>query len=588
MAGGSSDRQSCALLLAKIVPKQTQIKSWRLTELDFVRHVWSGTRTREDYVSRKTWALGIDPAQPRVVRGKAKRATTQSLNWVIANKPGSPAVSMRVMDGPDPKANAYTFLFSSSKAAADGQHFKELIMNILTQNVAQQQAQAARAEAAATETQNAAPVTITPRADRPLSTNDLRKFVLMKRTDLAALHRELVITGDLTEAEFWAGREHLLFAEESLERQRKGRPTQMLELRDTTTNEKGDIKITITPERAQQIFMEYPVVKRAYDENVPDPLSPVEFWTRYLTSKLFDRNRASSRSAATQHTTKDDPIFDKYLQKEDDGDEPLHQRAPTSSLLINLYATSEDHDETGNCKDFTMKPGVLRSTLPLIRKFNEHSTNVLDAGLQSSAKRQRTETPDELYNSQLDMEDLRGPCTDSGIELGLQAGQQILDSGNPGNDITNGQQSQSVDPRALADSLQSWRNQLYKFVPGKKQVEDTFTSLSQNVTDRVNVKSRKNQLPDDLVQAMANLQTATSEFLRQFWAAIYDDSESGKERSDKMASYLMNTHTKIAPMMTAARNEGHDPQIVRDAFMPTLDAVNKALAIYKARSASQR
>lgn len=27
------------------------------------------------------------------------------------------------------------------------------------------------------------------------------------------------------------------------------------------------------------------------------------------------------------------------------GDEPLHQRAPTSSLLINLYATSEDHDE---------------------------------------------------------------------------------------------------------------------------------------------------------------------------------------------------------------------------------------------------
>lgn len=131
---------------------------------------------------------------------------SQSLEMFFS-KPGSPAVSMRVMDGPDPKANAYTFLFSSSKAAADGQHFKELIMNILTQNVAQQQAQAARAEAAATETQNAAPVTITPRADRPLSTNDLRKFVLMKRTDLAALHRELVITGDLTEAEFWAGRE---------------------------------------------------------------------------------------------------------------------------------------------------------------------------------------------------------------------------------------------------------------------------------------------------------------------------------------------------------------------------------------------
>jgi hypothetical protein len=46
----------------------------------------------------------------------------------------------------------------------------------------------------------------------------------------------------------------------------------MLELRATTTNERGDIKITITPERAQQIFIEFPVVKRAYDENVPDPV----------------------------------------------------------------------------------------------------------------------------------------------------------------------------------------------------------------------------------------------------------------------------------------------------------------------------
>jgi citrate lyase gamma subunit len=46
----------------------------------------------------------------------------------------------------------------------------------------------------------------------------------------------------------------------------------MLELRGAGTNEKGDIKITITPERAQQIFIEYPVVKRAYDENVPDPV----------------------------------------------------------------------------------------------------------------------------------------------------------------------------------------------------------------------------------------------------------------------------------------------------------------------------
>ena len=71
-------------------------------------------------------------------------------------------------------------------------------------------------------------------------------------------------------------------------------------------------------------------------------------------------------------------------------------------------------------------------------------------------------------------------------------------------------------------------------------------------------------IPDDLVQGMANLQAATSEFLRQFWAAMYEDKESGQERAVKMISYLSNTHSKIAPMMTAARNQGCDPQFVRD------------------------
>ncbi|QRV79543.1 BSD domain-containing protein [Ceratobasidium sp. AG-Ba] len=508
------------------------------------------------------------------------------------SKPGSPVVSMRVTDGPDPKVNAYTFVFSSSKAPADGQIFKDAITGILTRNAQVQQA-AARAEAAATEAQTAAPVQTIPRADRPLSSNDLRKFVLLKRTDLAALHRELVMTGNLSEAEFWAGREHLLSAEESIERQRKGRPTQMLELRSTSTNERGDIKITITPERAQQIFIEFPVVKRAYDENVPDPLSPAEFWTRYISSKLFDRNRASSRSAAAQHTTKDDPIFDKYLQKEDDGDEPLHQRPPASSLLINLYATSEDHEETGNAKDFTMKAGGLRSSLPLIRKFNEHSTNVLDAGLQPVTKRQRTDSPDAEYFTQLDMEDLRGPEHDDGVALGLQAGRQILDNGgSQENDTSPRDQTEPVDARALANSLRLWQGQVNKLTVGKKPVEDSFTSLSQNVAERVNVNSRKSTpvpdtIPEDLVQSMGNLQAATSEFLRQFWSAMYEKKETSQERAAKMASYLSNTHNKIAPMMMAARNQGCEPQLVRDAFMPTLDAVNKALAVYKSREASR-
>jgi hypothetical protein len=49
-------------------------------------------------------------------------------------------------------------------------------------------------------------------------------------------------------------------------------------------------------------------------------LSEAEFWKRYFQSKLFNSHRASIRSSATQFVVKDDPIFDKYLEKEDDGE----------------------------------------------------------------------------------------------------------------------------------------------------------------------------------------------------------------------------------------------------------------------------
>jgi hypothetical protein len=48
-------------------------------------------------------------------------------------------------------------------------------------------------------------------------------------------------------------------------------------------------------------------------------LSEGEFWKRYFQSKLFDSHRASIRSAAAQNFVKEDPIFDKYLEKEDNG-----------------------------------------------------------------------------------------------------------------------------------------------------------------------------------------------------------------------------------------------------------------------------
>lgn len=126
----------------------------------------------------------------------------------------------------------------------------------------------------------------------------------------------------------------MLESEATAAAQRKGKSSEIVAPR-LKTGEHGQILLTLTPQLLADIFEEFPVVLQAYSENVPSPvsllimldsgfclitrvtlkLSESEFWERYFSSKLFDRHRASSRNSVA----KDDPIFDKYLEREDDG-----------------------------------------------------------------------------------------------------------------------------------------------------------------------------------------------------------------------------------------------------------------------------
>lgn len=65
--------------------------------------------------------------------------------------------------------------------------------------------------------------------------------------------------------------------------------------------------------------MFYAYIAHAVSQARHYKLSEAEFWKRYFQSKLFNAHRASIRSSATQHVVRDDPIFDKYLEKDDDG-----------------------------------------------------------------------------------------------------------------------------------------------------------------------------------------------------------------------------------------------------------------------------
>lgn len=110
-------------------------------------------------------------------------------------------------------------------------------------------------------------------ATRPPPTDfHLRKLILQSSPALLSLHRALVISHQISESEFWAGRQDLLDAARAAESQLRGKSGGMVDPRPET-DERGDVTVKITPQLIMEIFEEYPMVLRAYNENVPEPVS---------------------------------------------------------------------------------------------------------------------------------------------------------------------------------------------------------------------------------------------------------------------------------------------------------------------------
>ena len=73
---------------------------------------------------------------------------------------------------------------------------------------------------------------------------------------------------------------HLLSAQAAMENQKKGKSGQLVDPRPQTVD--GEIKIVITPQLVHDIFEEYPVVGKAYSENVPSKVC-----SRHLNNWLY-------------------------------------------------------------------------------------------------------------------------------------------------------------------------------------------------------------------------------------------------------------------------------------------------------------
>ncbi|KAK8864616.1 hypothetical protein IAR55_001866 [Kwoniella newhampshirensis] len=469
-------------------------------------------------------------------------------------------------------------------------------------------------------------------------TNLLRQKVLEKNPTLRMLHRELVLAKQITEEEFWDGREALIQAEEMAYAQKPGRPSRLLDDRfdldagrkgKTTggtgvgikTAENGPIVLKLSKELTREIFEEFPVVQDAYAKNVPG-ISETEFWSRYFTSQLWERHRASVRKSANDEISrKKDDIFDQYLEEPDWNLQPRGNLPDRDGVerFLDLAATEEDHGESITVRDVTMQAGRERSALPLIRRFNDHSKKLLRA---ADAGRDESALTDSLYGSgidiynEIDYEDLRGPALSATITLNVQDAGALADSedkdGPTG--ILPGKTDEELREIAAgsAQNVHSWHPDFSAVclpnpgagrpnADGKVEVTPAYKAFVEQrdaqaaafyVVKELHRRSNAENLvlppfPENVYEQMRSCHNAATEFLRQYWSAILPTQPgalgstggaSAKEaKAVKMAGYLKNTQPKVEAIVQTAQILGFDPERVRKAMAPTVGAVSVAL-----------
>lgn len=162
---------------------------------------------------------------------------TSSLKYctiaLFCSKEGSPQVKLRLGLVGDDSGHTFMFISPQPTASTEREAFKRELTSIISNNRNGMQLDRTETKSVHTplegqsqrlraSTSRATSVSSNERASsstpsRAIDDFRIRKKVLMKTPELATLHRELVLTGQITETEFWEGREVFLSTVESFD-----------------------------------------------------------------------------------------------------------------------------------------------------------------------------------------------------------------------------------------------------------------------------------------------------------------------------------------------------------------------------------
>lgn len=244
---------------------------------------------------------------------------------------------------------------------------------------------------------------------------------LRQRFDQALRDKPDSITITQFASQFWATRVHLLRSHAAEKAQGPGTYNVLSVVKPQHVD--GSIKLNMTKEQIQLIFAQHPLVKRVYNENVPQ-IKEGEFWSRFFYSRLVKKLRGEKITDSDNV----DPKLDKYLAI----DEYLDSQPQAPSIIprfIDIEGNEQNHSQRlGNRPDWTMQPNSY-DKVPILRTLNRMSEKMMADVPPSDADRHAPAGMDEETYQELRLRDLQRTGEDNRLVLNIKDQGQLFAAG---------------------------------------------------------------------------------------------------------------------------------------------------------------
>ncbi|KAH0361599.1 hypothetical protein KCU65_g8592, partial [Aureobasidium melanogenum] len=401
---------------------------------------------------------------------------------------------------------------------------------------------------------------------------------LRQRFNESLRDRPETITITQFSTQFWSTRLHLLRAHAIEKAQNQGDYNVLPEIKFTRVaaekeGEADSLTLRLAGPQIKLIFKQYPIVRQAYNENVP-PTDSNTFWSRFFMSRLLKKLKGEKITDADPP----DPMFDKYLSYQEKGPSNIGH----IPHFIDLEGNEQNHSQRqGNRPDETMRP----EKVPILRILNNLSEKMMAQVAPTDGEAHAPIGMSEDAFNELRLRDLQTEAGDNRVVLNIKDQQRLLGGKQQNGLSTEAQLYAKQSPEkvlkllhtemASADSIN-----LSKVVGIQSESEDSDDESQPSKKARIGSKAALTQSSREMLASISRRRLAASadvssrrglsestfdtlslthnttvEFLHYFWTLFLSGDGSRSNEVAKLVETLDRSVDRIKMVAEQAEKE---------------------------------